>query len=72
MVFVRKIIATVAMPAELAESVFGSGAGVVLFTMVTHIAISNAATHSVGLRPQRSEKKRMKIPTVMLWDWLAR
>jgi hypothetical protein len=69
MVFVRKIIATVAMPAELAESVFGSGAGVVLFTMVTmvkHIAISNAATHSVGLRPQRSEKKRMNIPTVML------
>lgn len=55
-------MATVAIPAELAESVFGSGAGVVLFTTVTmmkHIAINNAATDSVGLRPQRSEKKRM-------------
>jgi hypothetical protein len=62
MELVRNIIATVAIPAELAESVFGSGAGVVLLTMVTmmkHIAISSAATQSVGLRPQRSEKKRM-------------
>jgi len=61
-------MATVAIPAELAELVFGSGAGVVLFTIVTmtkHIAINNAATQSVGLRPHRSEKNRMYTPTMM-------
>jgi len=61
-------MATVAIPAELAELVLWSGAGVVLFMMVTmmkHIAISKAATQSVGLRPHRSEKKRMYMPTIM-------
>ena len=62
------IIATVAMPAEVAEPAFGSGEGVVLLTTVTtmkHIDISRAEIHSVGLRPQRSEKKRMKVATMM-------
>jgi hypothetical protein len=68
MEFVRKIMATVAIPAELAEFVFGFGAGVVLLTMVTvmkHIAINRADTQSVGLRPHRSEKKRMYTPTMI-------
>jgi len=63
-----KIIATVAMPAEVAESAFGFGAGVVLFTTVTmmkHMAMSSAEIHSVGLRPQRSEKNRMNVATMM-------
>lgn len=63
-----KIIATVAMPAEVAEPALGSGEGVVLLTTVTmmkHIDMSRAAIHSVGLRPQRSEKKMMKVATVM-------
>ena len=63
-----KIMATVAMPAEVAEPAFGSGEGVVLFTTVTmmkHIDMSSAEIHSVGLRPQRSEKKVMKMATMM-------
>ena len=61
-------MATVAIPAEVAELVFGFGAGVVLLTTVTitkHAAISNAEIQSVGLRPQRSEKKVMKMATMM-------
>lgn len=68
MEFVMKIIATVAIPAEVAELVSGFGAGVVLFTTVTmtkHAAMSSAEIHSVGLRPQRSEKKVMKMATMM-------
>lgn len=61
MVFVRKIIATVAMPALLAVLPFGGGAGFVLSTIVTmqkQTAITNAEIQRVGLRFQRSENPK--------------
>jgi hypothetical protein len=56
---VRKIIATVAIPAEVTSC---CGLGVVLLTTVTitkHTDMSRAEIQSVGLRPHISEKKRM-------------
>ena len=60
------IIATVAIPAEV--GLLLTGAGVVLLTTVTMIKHNDmriADIQSVGLRPHRSEKKRMKMPTMM-------
>ena len=65
---VKKIIATVAIPAEVAELVPGLGEGVVLLTTVTitkQIDIRSAAIQSVGLRPHLSVKNRMYVVTVM-------
>lgn len=54
-----KIIATVAIPALLADVPFGGG--VVLLTIVTmtkQTAMMNAETQKVGFRFQRSEKPK--------------
>lgn len=60
MEFVMKIMATVAMPAEVAW--LSTGPGVVLLmtvTMTKQQAMSKAEIHSVGFRPHFSEKRRM-------------
>lgn len=61
-------IATVAIPAELAELLAGFGAGVVLCTTVTmtkQADIISAEIQSVGLRPHHSEKRMMYVPQVI-------
>jgi hypothetical protein len=59
MEFVRKIMATVAMPVD--EALPGTGSGVVLLMIVTmtkQTDMSRAEIQRVGLRPQSSLKKR--------------